>query len=236
MRRTDFDPHKGFFTFATGKKGSGKSYLSRRIFDSYPFDRLVIDVTGDVRKDLTADGVDFVDLDKDVLPLRFPSDLQGKRVTAVYVPDMGGKESLLDADRAIGLGYAHGRCLVWLDEIGILAPANAAPPNMKRILHHGRHRQLSVLMAGPRPKTVDPLTIAQADHVFMFNTPNPGDRKRIAEEIGWPPRLLDEAHARLGKHEYLWYNHLANGGLGQMSHMDPLPPRARLPYDQAEGV
>lgn len=234
MARSDFDPAKGFFTFATGKKGSGKSYLSRRIFDSYPYDRLIIDVTGSVRQDFRDEGADFKELSKDALPLRFPADPEGRRVTAVYVPDMGGKEALLDADRAIGLGLQHGRCMIWIDEIGVVAPANRTPPNFRRVLHHGRHRKLSVLMAGPRPLTVDPLCLAQADHVFMFDLPNPADRKRVADEIGWPPAKLDEAHGNLRQHEYLWYNALAEDGMGTLSHMDPLPPRARLPYDQAE--
>jgi hypothetical protein len=230
---SDFDPAKGFFTFATGKKGGGKSYLTRRLFDSYPFDRLVIDVTGSVRADFRSQGVKHVDLGRDTMPLRFPRPAnEGERVTAIYVPDMGDKEALINADRAIGLAMAHGRCCIWVDEIGVVAPANRTPPNLKRVLHHGRHRKLTLLQAGPRPRTIDPLCIAQADHVFTFDLPNPEDRRRVAEEIGWPPKLFDQAVHDLKTHEYLWYNSLADQGQGELTHMPPLPARPRAPYAQ----
>jgi hypothetical protein len=228
-----FNPDKGVFTFATGKKGSGKSYLTRRLVDSYPYDRLIIDVTGSIREDFRRERRPFVDLGKDALPLKFPRPVnEGERVTAIYCPDMGSKDAITEADRAIGLALAHGRCLIWIDEIGVVAPVHRTPPNFARVLHHGRHRKLTVMMAGPRPVAVDPLCLAQADHVFVFDLPNPNDRRRVAEEIGWPPQRFDEAVHGLGRHEYLWYNALADEGQGELLHMPALPPVPRAPYDE----
>src|SRR5260221_5797157 len=56
------DPRKAFYVFATGSKDSGKSYYCRAWFDAYPFDKLVIDPTHDVRKDFRREGIEFVDL------------------------------------------------------------------------------------------------------------------------------------------------------------------------------
>src|SRR5258708_2481215 len=58
---------------------------------------------------------------------------------------------------------------------------------MRRVLHHGRHHDLSLLLACPRPKDVNGLGIAQADLVVTGPTPNPYDRERIASEIGFDP-------------------------------------------------
>jgi hypothetical protein len=229
----DFDPDRGVYTFATGKKGSGKSHLTRRLWDSYPYDRLVIDPTGSVRQDLREQGVRFVDLGRDTLPLRFPAPMnEGERVTAVYVPDMGADDAVDQMDRALGLALAKGKVGVWVDEIGVMSRVGATPPNLRRALHHGRHRKLTLMMAGPRPVAIDPLCLAQADHVFTFDLPNPHDRRRVAEEIGWPPRRFDEAVHGLGRHEYLWYNALANDAQGELLHMPALPARRRSPYEQ----
>lgn len=223
------DPDKGVFAFVSGRKGSGKSVLAGRLFESFPHDRLVIDPTGDVSAGLTASGQQIVRL-TEPMPTRFPASGDagmakgsGGPVTAVYVPDMGAPTAEDDMDRALGLGLRHGRTAVWVDEIGVLTRAGRTPPNLRRALHHGRHSQLTLIMCGPRPKDIDPLCISQADHVFTFDTPNPLDRKRIAENLGWPPAYFDEAVHALGEHEYLWYDARAH----TLTHMPKLPPRRR---------
>lgn len=245
-RKGPFDPDRGEFLFLSGKKGSGKSVLARRFFDGFPYDKLVIDPTGDVRADLQSDGVPFVDL-TEPLPPRFPRapadygaptitfEENGRRhrtppvdrapqyVTAVYVPDMGSKEAEDEMDRALGLGLRNGRTAVWVDEIGTLTRNGKTPPNLRRALHHGRHSQLTLIMCGPRPKDIDPLCVSQADHVFTFMTRNPMDRKRICENIGWEPDEFDEAMFALGKFEYLWYDNRED----TLTHMPKLPPRRR---------
>lgn len=244
-----FDPDRGVFIFISGRKGTGKSVLARRLFDAYPYDKLVIDPTGDVRQNLREEGAAFVNL-TEPMPIRFPrapADYGaptvsfgpgGRRtrtepvdraartpVTAVYVPDMGSADAEDEMDRALGLVLRNpGPTAAWVDEIGVLTRNGRTPPNLRRGLHHGRHDQLTLIEAGPRPKDIDPLCISQADHVMTFDTPNPMDRKRIAENIGWPPRLFDEAVHRLGEHEYLWFNAFDH----TLTHMPKLPPRRRV--------
>jgi hypothetical protein len=234
--RGPFDPDRGEFLFVSGRKGSGKSVLARRFFDAYPYDRLVIDPTGDVSTALADDGVPFVRL-TDPLPLRFPraaGDWEGRgpakmdggqrqRVTAVFVPDMGSPTAEDDMDRALGLALGNPPTCAWVDEIGTLTRNGKTPPNLRRALHHGRHQKLTLIMCGPRPKDIDPLCVSQADHIFTFDTPNPLDRKRISENIGWPPAEFDRAVNALGEHEYDWYDARAH----RLTQMPKLPPRRR---------
>ncbi|MFE7413144.1 P-loop NTPase family protein [Streptomyces laurentii] len=217
------DPVKGGHVFISGKKGQGKSVLARRLFDTYPYDRLVLDVTGDLTADFRRDGLKFAKLTGDTLPLRFPADhSEGRPVTAVLAPDMGDEGTAMDQmDRALGLALDNRRTLVWVDEVGALTRVGKTPPNLRRALHHGRHRQLFLLLCGPRPIDVDPLCISQADVVATFRTPNPRDRQRIAENIGWPPHRFDQAVHALGTHEYLWYD--ATAPEEELLHMPPLP-------------
>jgi ABC-type polysaccharide/polyol phosphate transport system ATPase subunit len=74
-RRGPFDPDRGEFIFISGRKGSGKSVLARRLFDAYPYDKLVIDPTGDVRAGMAQEGVRFVDLTE-------PMPVRGRRRTS----------------------------------------------------------------------------------------------------------------------------------------------------------
>ncbi|MGH3414905.1 MAG: hypothetical protein ACRDVE_18110 [Actinocrinis sp.] len=219
-----FDPDRGEFLFISGRKGSGKSVAAGRFFDAFPYDRLIIDPTGDVSAGLTERGVQYARL-TEPMPVHFPRSAESDQVpvTAVYVPDMGSPDAEDEMDRALGLGLRNQRTCVWIDEIGTLTRNGKTPPNLRRALHHGRHSQLTLVMCGPRPKDIDPLCVSQADHVFTFDTPNPMDRKRIAENIGWPPAMFDQAVADLGEHEYLWYNARAH----TLTQMPKFPPRRR---------
>lgn len=198
------DPDKGSHIFICGRKGQGKSVLARQLFDSFPYDKLVIDPTGDVRADLLREGVQVQEL-SDPLPVRLPASVEGEPRAFVYVPDPGAVDYLDNIDRAIGLALHNRKTLLWIDEVGEVTRAGKTPPNFRRALHHGRHRQLTLILAGPRPKDVDPLCVSQADHAFVFHLPNPADRARVAENIGWPPKELDRAVHDLGDHEFLWW-------------------------------
>jgi hypothetical protein len=233
------DPRKGGQVFVSGKKGFGKSVLARHLFDSYPYDRLVLDVTGDLTADFRKDGLPFTKLTPDALPLRFPKDPEGGRSTLVLAPDMGDHGTAVDQmDRALGLALDNPPTLVWCDEVGEFSIAGQTPPNLRRALHHGRHRKLFLLLCGPRAMNVDPLCISQADAVATFKTPNPADRKRIAENIGWPPKAFDAAVHPLRRYEYLWYD--ADAETEELLHMPPLPRKdtdmTELAYREPEPV
>lgn len=211
------DSARSHFVAVVGRKGSGKSELCRRLFDSYPYDKVVIDVTGDV------DVPDAQPITVPV-PVRFPAPRrEDEPVVARFVPDMGQPTAIDEMDRVVGLCYQHEHTLVWVDEMGVLAEANKTPPHTRRALHMGRHRRLSLLQAMPRPIDVDPLVISQADWVYIFSLPNPRDRRRVADVVGFPPAELDAAVAGLPEFGYLRYDARAH----ELVEFPPLPLRQR---------
>lgn len=210
----------GVFVVAVGRKGSGKSVLTRRLFDGYPYDKLVVDINGDIE---LPDGT--VELSGPP-PMRLPlPNAEGDPQVFRYVPDASSPTWIDDMDRVVGLCYHHGRMVVWVDEMGVLTTANASPPNTRRALHTGRHARLSMLNCMPRPIAVDPLVMSQADYVYIFDLPNPADRKRVANVVGFPPAEMDAAVAALPEFGYLRWDARAK----EMAQFPPLPLRLREP-------
>jgi hypothetical protein len=225
------DPDKGIYIFASGRKGSGKSVVCRSWFDCYPYDRVVIDVTHDLRADFRRDGVEFDELrDGDLLPARLPASKHGqpdyKQRTWIYCPDAGAATAVDDMDRVAGLAIGRGPTLIWFDEYGTVTTGNKTPPNVRRILHHGRHDKLTALFACPRPMDIDGLAINQADRVYTFATANPDDRDRIAKNIGFDPKEFSEINASLPRRGKYWHT-MFDQTTDQLWIMPPLPTRRR---------
>ena len=231
MRRPD--PHKSFWLFASGKKNSGKSRLCRAWFDAYPLDRVVIDPTGDIRRDLQADGVDFIELEHGNLPVRLPEPKEGQtRVTCVFVPDVKAPDYVDEMDRVVGLCLTRGArpVLLWIDEWGSLTTAHKTPPNTRVAVHQGRHHDLSLLLCCPRPQHVEPLGISQADAVATFRTPNIRDRDVIAGNIGFDPAEFsrhNRQHCGSADHAYTLYD--AGDDVLYLMPPLPAPKRSDLP-------
>jgi hypothetical protein len=200
----------GRIIVAVGKKKSGKSVMALMHFLSYPWDRVVIDVAGDDGP--WGENVIEIYGDSSTIPRRWPEHLRrdNRPMTLRYIPDPGSPTFIEDMDSVVGLALSHGRrsghCCVLVHEGGVLAQANRTPPHTRRALMHNRHNGLTAIFAMPRPLTVDPLIIQQADLVYVFDVPNPHDRRRLAETIGWDPKDFDAAWNELQVHEYLRYD------------------------------
>lgn len=183
------DPTKNQIILSVGRKGSGKSVSARTLFRSWPdADRLIIDVTGDAdpgadMKAITLphDATRLPPLDKDAGPQVYR-----------WIADPHSASYRDDLDNALSLGLwpKDRHVVVWVDEAGEVYKANSTGPHGRTSLHQSRHHNLSLLLCCPRPKGIDPLCLAQADRVLMYDVPNPGDRERLAESLGLPPAEL----------------------------------------------
>jgi len=200
--RGEIDPSRGVIITCLGKKRSGKSKMALLWFESYPYDRVVIDVNGD---DPPLHDVIELRGTVDDLPTKWPEDLRqdGKRMTLRYHPDAGSPTFIEDVDAVLGMAYRTGRVCILVHEMGLIARAGRTPPHALRILQSNRHRQITAIFCAPRPMTMDSLVLTQSDLVYVFELPNPADRKRVAETIGWDPADFSLAVHELGPHEYL---------------------------------
>lgn len=205
--RGEIDPSQGVIITCLGKKRSGKSKMALLWFESYPYDRVVIDVNGTDGPHHARPGEQLVELHGNVddLPTKWPEHLRedGQRMTLRYHPDAGSPTFLEDVDAVLGLAWRTGRVCVLIHETGLIAKSSKTPPHMLRMLQSNRHRQITALFCAPRPHTMNTLVVGQADLVYVFELPNRSDRETVADQIGWERDDFHLAVAELGPHEYL---------------------------------
>lgn len=234
------DPRKSFYVFCCGIKGSGKSEYCKRMFYNYPFDRLVVDVTHDVTESLRTDGVKHHQITMPIPGswpewMRDDEDRAAGQMTLVYRPDMGSPDSMLEMDRCVGLCMrGKGRpVLGWLDEIGDVCTAHKTGPGMRRALNHGRHHDLSLLMAGPEARNVNPKCISQADRVVGFRMLNADHRAVLARNMGVDQDEFDAMNKSLAKYEHMIWERDTE----ELTHMAALPRwrPGRDNYDEVPG-
>lgn len=205
----DVDPDRSNIILCVGTKGSGKSESGRLIFDGYPYDRVMIDITGDARPD-----------DPLTVPMTapFPAAMPepdkeaGQTRTTVWARvDPRSPTLELDQDQALNLGLhpRHRKVLVMVDEFGRMATAARIPANVDLALMSSRHYALTLVLCCPRPTRIPTLTIEQADKILIYDTPNSDDRERLAKNMGYPVRLFEqhyEATMRRGRHSFLLWD------------------------------
>jgi hypothetical protein len=203
------DPSEPIIVSAWGRKGAGKSTFNRRLYQSWPYDKLCIDVNGDAKP-----GLDTTPISAP-LPARFPppeTSLPGSNhrgpQNLYYRADPGSPTYSDDLDRAVGLALfpQAQRTLVWVGECGEFMPsAQATGPHMRRLLRQSRHYNVSALFDDPRPAFVNPLVIGQSDLVAIYELPNPDDRERIAKTIGYPQKRFHEEYETTLQRGKYWY-------------------------------
>ena len=233
---------KASFVTIIGKKGSGKSVRALTIWQDWPQPRIVVDVTGSITKHWAEGRPELgpgaryygrkpIENMRDLppLPSSWPVDDEtGDLVDELcLVPDPSNQKlELEDTDRAIGLAYVTGDCLVWIDEATKVLPAGVVPhkmPNAYALLNHGRHHRVSAIFAGPRTVTMDPLVLKQSDHILMYAQKGRSDIDRLADAIGVDPKELSHQIHKLGEHEYLWFNDSVVDPNDSITHYDPVP-------------
>lgn len=186
-----------------GRKGSGKSQLAKELFRSWPgVDRLVLDSTGDADPGADLQPQILRSIPRPVNPEDEvglpapPRGPNGKPRPGVwwYIGNPMSTTFRDDLDRAVGMALfpRKRRALLWIDEARTVMPSNATGPAASTLLEQSRHFHTSALICCPRPVTVNPLLLAQADRVVVFDVPAKADRERLADTLGYPRPVMDE--------------------------------------------
>jgi hypothetical protein len=216
------DPERPSIVSAWGRKRSGKSVLNRVLFQSWPFDGICIDVNGN------ADPGEHAEKITAPLPTRFPERMAGlgeppRARTLHFRAHPGDPKYREQLDQAVGLALypQRKRTCIWAGEVGELQPNGKAGPHLHTLLMQNRHYNVTALFDGPRPTFVNPLTLHQSDLVAVFELPNPRDRERIADAIGFPPKKFHQACHAAWRTEHAFL--LWDSNRKQLYEHEPLP-------------
>lgn len=200
----NLDPEGNLIASAFGRKGSGKTTWNRRLYQSYPFAKLCIDVNGNADPGPESKRIYSIERKMPRLEQDKPApDLH-------YVADPGSPSYRDDLDRAVGMAMypTDQLSLVWCGEVGELTTGSRTGPHLRRLLMQSRHYHTSALFDGPRPMDIDPLVYGQSDYVAVFDLPNPDDRDKLAKTIGFPAQQFraecDETFRRGEFWHLLW--------------------------------
>jgi hypothetical protein len=207
------------YIVVVGRKGTGKTELAWQLWESWDGDRVLVDFTADVGKDHP----DPHTHDLEDVPSRWPEHLKEDdetRLSLRYVPDTGDPYWRDEVDRLLGLCYSQGNVLIWIDDAGQCLAVGKVGPNGQRILQFGRHQDIWLLLTMPRPKTIETLALSQADVIYCFDLPSRFDRQRVADNVGWDTRDVDQANSELADHGYM----RAHVAAHELAIFPPLPP------------
>lgn len=205
----ELDPSQQTIVAVVGSKGTGKSKRLRHYAITYPYDQLHIDLHGvDRPPEVGVKDSGVVEISE--VPPKWPEHLrvEGKPLILYYQPDSGSPTLLEDMDAAMGLAYAHQRCLVLVHEWGELAKVGQTPPMTRRTLSQGRGRRVTLLLAMHRPYRIDLMTWTQADVVIVMadGIPKPRDRQEVADNIGVAQPVFEATYEALVPFGYMQYD------------------------------
>lgn len=207
---------------AWGRAGSGKSVFNRRLYQSWPGHKLAIDVNGHAEP-----GEDAERIGREQLTRAWPKPPMGERPrprNLHFEADPGSATYVDDLDRAVGMTLfpKDQPTMLWAGEVGEMMPNGRTGPHMRRLLMQNRHHRVTALFDGPRPMYVNPLVLAQSSLVAIFHLPNPRDRQRVAESIGYPAQRFNaecEETVRRGPYWFLLWHADAH----KLYRLAPLP-------------
>ena len=191
-------PRRADRVFITGSTGTGKTVLARALFASRLPPRLVIDP----KADLEATGGAYADT-RQAITFTDPARL----------PDAGSLRFVprdpfdLDAyDRLARLLWEDRPGLyLWLDEAGLVLPAQGAPRGMLRLVTQGRGRGIGIIALHQRPIEVARAFLGNAEHIAAFRLGHPDDVDTLAAHVSMPPARLAGILVTLAPHGFAWY-------------------------------
>lgn len=218
------DPDKPSIILCVGRKHSGKSVMARAIYRSYPYNKLCVDTNGD------ADPGPDAQLVTSPAPTRMPVRDDAGPVNLHYRANPLAHDYRDELDRVIAAALypSDQPAMIWWDEYGETDwNASHQSPHLRMALQQSRHHLMSAVMCCPRPVTISPLSVSQADLIFVYDVPNRKDRARLAENMGYPAerfiREMGITRREWPPYSYLLWDARAN----QLHRCAPLPITAQ---------
>lgn len=217
MTFADLVPGESDRAFISGRTGSGKSYLAKRLM-KYVRDRhgnlrerafaLVYDAKGMLdwakrdprqkRKEANAAGWFRVTTFRALLKCandhkRYPK--------VIYAPVAGELRDVDLHEAFFRLAYERRNTTVYVDEVGAVVQGRIYPPSYHAILTRGRELGVPIISATQRPVEIPQTLMSESDVFYTFHLQMEQDQDKIAKMIPVDP----DAIADLQKRFFIFY-------------------------------
>jgi len=156
-----------------GKRGSGKSYLAKKIIETEP--RLVIFDTMSEYENGVVFGAETFDQ-----CLGFWRRVYRQNFRIIYQPLNPDAE----IERICQLVYNLGNCCFLVEEIDCYCSTHQISETFAAIVQRGRHKNITLVGITQRPYGIHRLLTRQAKEIYVFNTNEPRDREYLRILLG----------------------------------------------------
>ena len=169
-----------------GKKGSGKSYLTKRILKNFPKPVFVLDSLDEYTPGVIFNsGYIFLEYLK----------MQKPNISGIYVLR---PENDNDVKIFFETVFSIGNCTVVIEETAIYCNPYKIDENFKKILNYGRHRAINLIAIARRASEIHRDITAQSDCIISFKQTESRDIS-ILESVDEKAKKLND----LAQYEYL---------------------------------
>jgi len=156
-----------------GKRGSGKSYLTKKIIENEP--RLVVfDTLGEYENGVIFGRENYEEC------LEFWRRVYRGRFRLIYRPI----RPTIEIEQICELVYMLGNCCFLVEEIECYCSAYQISDNFAKIVQLGRHKNITLIGISQRPYGIHRLLTSQAKEIYIFNTNEPRDREYLRTLLG----------------------------------------------------
>jgi len=160
-----------------GRKGSGKTDLTRRIIQEHPR-VFAIDTLAEYGERYSGRGFRICEGKQACMDAMLSvKDRRAYKLALRCIPEEDNL-ALLD------LAYEFPRTLVVVEETSLFARPTFLPPEIAKLVRYGRHRQIDQIYIARRPSEVHRDLTAQADIVITFEQREPRDVKYLRDVAG----------------------------------------------------
>ncbi len=146
-------------TTIVGMRGSGKSYLARKIGSAYPR-QVIFDPVNDWQ-----DGVIVNSFDAFCEKIRIFKDVDHGNLIFRFNPDDENKAETLN--ESLRILYTMGNVQAVIDEIQLFCTPHYMPPYLENLYFIGRHKKVGVTAITQRPSRLNKSCLSQSNHVFV---------------------------------------------------------------------
>lgn len=143
-----------------GRRGSGKSYLAKKIASVYPR-RVIFDSLGEF-----SDEHGDVVLNFDEFCQKIRDTEHSRSFTIIFQFDPESESHVSEFNQALRILWHRGNVLILIEEIQLYSSPHSMCLWLQNCLLTGRHRNIGLIFTTQRPGECHKTIISQANHVF----------------------------------------------------------------------